>query len=246
MAIQVTCPNCLTRFAVADQHAGKEGPCPKCKGRIKIPTLEEQVVVIAPTDTGPKDAKGRSVLKTIKWRDTEFQPVVAAAVAAVVLLVLLGALLVRVSSPELKNNLGLLAAGAAVVGPLSAWAGYTFLRDAELEPFRGGELWLRALGCGAVYALLWGLYIFVAGYIGESDWQKNGLEVWQMLVPSAMVIGFGILAAFVALDLEPTVGFVHCAMYFAITIGLRLVVGLSAIPGLGPAVVAGGQPFGGS
>src|SRR5258708_6764900 len=39
MPIPVTCPSCKTSFTVGDQHAGKKGPCPKCKGIIAIPKL---------------------------------------------------------------------------------------------------------------------------------------------------------------------------------------------------------------
>src|SRR5262245_38938576 len=74
MAIQVTCPKCLTRFKVGDQHAGKTGACPKCKGQIVIPAASEEVVIHAPElEAGAKDATGRSVLKPIKRKEAKFQ-----------------------------------------------------------------------------------------------------------------------------------------------------------------------------
>lgn len=231
MPIQVTCPKCLTRFAVAEKYAGKEGPCPKCKGKITIPKLEDELVIHAPVGDAPKDAKGRSVLKTAKRKDTKFQPLVAAGLAGAALLILLGALVLRFS-PALQQSPAVLLAFAAIVGPLSAWGGYTFLRDAELEPFVGKELWIRCAVCGIAYAALWGVYCLIAGQINP-EWQVpgKGLEIWQVLVPAAAAIGIGTLAAFASLDLEPAVGLLHCLMFFVITVGLRFVAGLPALPG---------------
>src|SRR5215475_11062565 len=74
MAIQVICPGCHTRFKVGDQHAGKTGACPKCKGQIQIPAASDEVVIHAPElEAGAKDAKGRNVLKPIKRKETKFQ-----------------------------------------------------------------------------------------------------------------------------------------------------------------------------
>jgi hypothetical protein len=47
------------------------------------------------------------------------------------------------------------------------------------------------------------------------------------------VFAAGTLAAYAALDLEPGSAFFHCSMYFAVTVLLRLVAGLPAVPGLG-------------
>ena len=72
MPINVTCPKCLTKFTVGDQHAGKTGACPKCKGPITVPSKEDEIVIHAPEfgEAGAKDAKGRSVLKPIARKET--------------------------------------------------------------------------------------------------------------------------------------------------------------------------------
>jgi hypothetical protein len=62
---------------------------------------------------------------------------------------------------------------------------------------------------------------------------KSGLEIWQMVVLLVPIFAAGILASYVSFDLEPGSAFFHCAMYFAVTVLLRLVAGLTAIPGLG-------------
>ena len=126
----------------------------------------------------------------------------------------------------------MLASGSLVLGPLLAWAGYLFLRDAELEPYTGAALWGRAVACGLVFAVSWFVYVLVASQIGETGWRESGLEIWQMGFAAAVAIGIGTFASFVALDLAPIMGFLHCALYFAVTVGLRLLMALPAVPGL--------------
>ena len=45
MPIQVICPGCHARFTVSDKFGGKEGPCPKCKQKIKIPEAVAQAAM---------------------------------------------------------------------------------------------------------------------------------------------------------------------------------------------------------
>ena len=93
-----------------------------------------------------------------KRKDTKFQPLVFTGVIGFVLVALLIALVLRSTAsvePWLK------APAAIVLGPPLAWAGYTFLRDAELEGYQGTPLIIRSLACGLVYALLWGVFVFL-------------------------------------------------------------------------------------
>jgi len=231
MPINVTCPGCMTRFSVADKFAGQKGPCPKCKAPITIPKKEDEVVIHAPdhSEAGAIGAGGRHVLKTYKRTDTKFQPLVFTGVAGFVLLALFVALVVRsMGAPELW----LKAAGAVILGPPLAWAGYTFLRDAELEAYAGKILMLRALACGLVYAALWGIFVFL-GQQFFGDAFSKGLEIWQMIVLLVPIFAAGTLAAYAAFDLDPGSAFFHCALYFAVTVLLRLVAGLPVLPGLG-------------
>ena len=231
MAIQVTCPGCFTKFTVADKFAGQKGPCKKCKTIIEIPKLEDQVVIHAPEhhEAGAVGVSGRHALKTYRRQDTKFQPLVFAAAIGTVLVMLLVALVLRGQ----EKPTWLLALGAIILGPPLSWAGYTFLRDDELEGYMGTNLALRSLACGLVYALLWGVYLFIGNqWFGAESFAK-GLEIWQMLVLAVPIGAMGTMAAYVGLDLEPLNGFFHWALYFAATVLLRLVIGLSAIPGLG-------------
>lgn len=229
MAITVVCPGCMKRFSVADQHGGKQGPCPQCKTVIDIPKVGDEVVIHAPDDGGPKDAKGRSVLKTTKAKDTKFNPIVAGGIGAVVLLVLLVAFLMR--GTEAAGSVPLLGAGAVVLGPILAFAGYGFLRDQELEPYRGTELLVRSLACGLVFAAGWGIYSLL-GYQMLGEWPIEKMEIFHMLIAAGAAVGIATFGSYVAMDLEPTSGIVHCAMFFLVTVLLRVLLGLAAVPGL--------------
>ncbi len=232
MPIQVTCPGCMKRFSVAEKFAGQKGPCPKCKQIITIPKKEDEVVIHAPdhSEAGSIGAGGRHVLKTYKRRDTKFQPLVFTGVVGCVLVALLLALVIRsVGAPEIW----LKATAAILLGPPLAWAGYTFLRDPELEAYYGTPLAIRSIACGLVFALLWAVFVFLGYQFFGEDALKKGLEIWQMVVLIIPVFAAGTLAAYASFDLDPGSAFFLCAMYFAVTVLLRLVASLPALPGLG-------------
>lgn len=231
MPINVTCPGCMKRFSVADKFGGQKGPCPKCKTIILIPKKEEEVIIHAPdhSEAGAVGTGGRHALKTYRRSDTRFQPLVFTSVIGFVLVALLIALVLRSVG---ETEAWVTAMAAIVMGPPLAWAGYTFLRDPELEGYQGTEFIVRSLACGLVYALLWWVYIYLGDrFFGDAF--TSGLEIWQMVVLVIPVFAAGTLAAYAAFDLDPGSAFFHCAMYFAVTVLLRLVAGLSALPGLG-------------
>jgi hypothetical protein len=230
MAINVTCPGCMARFSVANEHGGKTGPCPKCKKPITIPKAEDVVVIEAPAAEGPRDAKGKLVLKTAKRKDAKFDPLVTTGVAGVTLLTLLGAFLLRGS--EAANGYPALVSGSILLGPLLAWAGYQFLRDPELDPYRGGPLWLRASIAGLACALGWAVYFLLCTQIGDTEWRTAGLEMWQMGFAGVVAVGIGAFAAFAALDLDPTMATLLSSMYFVVTCALRWLMELPPLPGL--------------
>jgi hypothetical protein len=232
MPITVTCPGCLKRFSVADKFAGKQGPCPQCKTVITIPKKEDEVVIHAPvhSEAGAVGAGGRHALKTYRRKDTKFAPLVFTSVIGVVLVSVLIAVVLRSMG---QRDTWVLIASAIALGPPLAWAGYTFLRDDELEGYRGAPLAIRSIACGLVYALLWGVYVFLGQRFFGTDAMAKGLEIWQMVVLMVPILAGGTLAAYAAFDLDPGSGFFNCAMYFVATVLLRLVIGLNALPGLG-------------
>jgi predicted Zn finger-like uncharacterized protein len=169
MAIDVTCPACKTRFQVSEKFAGKSGPCPKCKQTIKVPDKTQQVVIHAPDETATKTATGQPIFKPIARTEVRLQTWQIAAIVGSVLLVLVAAIVLRLQHPSRDTLNILLPIGAVALAPILAFAGYTFLRDDELEPFRGNEVLLRSLACGLAWAALWGGYWFIVMYFAPAQ-----------------------------------------------------------------------------
>jgi hypothetical protein len=224
MTINVVCPGCKKRFSVDDKFAGKQGPCPKCKTVITVPDKGEEVMIHEPESFGPKDKKGRAVLKPIARTDAKFSPVMAAVAGVLSLLVLLLAWMLRDQA-----STGLLVLGALALAPPVVWAGYGFLRDDEIEPFRGLELYIRLGICSLVYALLWGLVPLIAAY----GLRLDELELIHMAFLVPVLIGLGAFAAYASLDFEFGMGALHYGFYLAVTVVLRLILGLSPMYGGG-------------
>src|SRR5262245_26513069 len=146
MAIAVTCASCKTRFQVSEKFAGKSGPCPKCKAIIKVPEKKDEVVIHAPEVTGPKDSKGVAVLKPLTRTEARISTTQIIVIVASIVVVLVIAGVLRTQPKNVQQLAATL--GAILLGPPLAFAGYTFLRDDELEPYRGREMLLRSLACG--------------------------------------------------------------------------------------------------
>lgn len=233
MPIPVTCPSCHTRFKVGDQHAGKTGPCPKCKKPIKIPEAGDEVVIHAPElEAGATNAAGKNVLKPIKRKETKFSLNITVATVGLVLLSIAIAFMLRGGSLG-DQQIYALAGGAIILGPLLAYAGYIFLRDDELGVFDTTNTIIRSVACGLVYALLWGVYIYLGSQIFGDEAFEEGLEMVQIVGLGVVSMGIGTFAAFVSFDFEPLNGFFHYMLYLLVTIGLRFVMGLPFIPGMG-------------
>lgn len=233
MPIQVTCPGCLTKFNVGDQHAGKAGACPKCKGPIQIPAKTDEVIIHAPeNEAGAKDAKGRNVLKPIRRKEAKFSTNIFVLVVGGTLLAIAVSWLVGRQYGTEGVPTWFLAFGAVLLGPPLAYAAYSFLRDDELGVYQGTAVVIRSLACGLVYALLWGVFVYIGWNVFGDDAFKAGLEMVQLAILIAIVAGIGTFAAFVSFDLEAITAFFHFALYFLVTVGLRFVMGLPFLPGM--------------
>jgi hypothetical protein len=223
MPINVVCPGCKKRFAVSDKFAGKQGPCPKCKTMIRVPDKTEEVVIHAPEDFGPKDSKGRAVLKPIARRETKVSLLLTGAIVAAALAVLVVAWMFR--SPDGDVPPLLLVVGALGLAPGLVWGGYAFLRDDELEAFQGRELWIRVGACSLVYALLWALVPLITQY----GLRLEQLELIHMAFIAPVLVGLGAFTAYVSLDFDFGVGALHYGLYLTVTVLLRLILGLPAL-----------------
>ncbi len=220
MAILVICTGCKARFSVDEKFAGKQGPCPKCKVAIRIPSPDD-VKIEEPEEyaAGGKDKQGRPVVKPIEREPSKLTPAaLSVAVGGAVATLAVSAL----AGSTIRQSIPLLALGALLLAVPMAAAAYSMLREPELEPFRGAALWLRAAGCGAVYAALWGVFAWL-----PADWIGGDAWMWLLLAPPFLAVGgFTALATF---DLDFTSGVLHYGVYLMATIVLRWVVGLPAL-----------------
>jgi hypothetical protein len=221
MAIDVTCTGCKTRFQVSEKFAGKKGPCPKCKTIITIPAKKDEVVIHAPEVSGPKDSKGRAVSEPIFREEVRLSKPVILGIVGAVLGVLLAAFMLRLAFPGGKIPPIITIVGSVLLAPPLAFAGYTFLRDDELAPHRGKTLMLRLIAPSLVYPLIWGLFWGIFAYLGI----KPEFIHMTFVVPAAIAIGA--VAAQASLDLELGQGALHCTMYLAATVILRLIMGMN-------------------
>ncbi|MEX0793078.1 MAG: hypothetical protein WD045_08075 [Pirellulaceae bacterium] len=220
--ILVTCPGCFKRFEVSAKFAGREGPCPNCKKPIRIPTLDEQVVLREQESFGGvKDTKGRLVLKPVEREDAKFSPTALAIGLTIALFVFGMAFFLGGMDPTTLTPI--LALGSVVLALPLAWGGYWFLRDDELEPHEGTDLWIRVGICSLIYAAIWGIYAFLIGFF---DLEPDEFPFLLMLV--AIGIAVGSVAGMLCFEMQPIPGILHYLLYLTITVLLRLTMGLDA------------------
>jgi hypothetical protein len=209
---------------VNEKFAGKEGPCPKCKQKIKVPDKSEEVVVHAPEQFGPKDQQGRAVLKPIGRTDTKITPILAVAIGAAILVALVVALLLR--SYEGNVPVSILAIGALALAPPLVMGGYSFLRDDELEPYRGKALFIRVGICSIAYAALWAVFAWVPPLVFL---ELDKLELFHLLFIIPPIAALGGVASLASLDLDFGSALVHYALYVLVCILLCFVMGVQLL-----------------
>jgi predicted Zn finger-like uncharacterized protein len=222
MPIEVFCPGCKTRFKVSDKFAGKKGPCPKCKTVITVPEKTPEVVVHAPEEFGPKNASGVGVLKPIARKEARVSPLAIVGIVAGIILVLVVALVLRALGEVSPWIRGL---GALVLAPPLVLAGYTFLRDDELEPYRGVSLAIRIAICSVLYAGLWGAYAWLPAF----TLNLYRLELLHLLVVVPPIFVAGAFTAALAFDLEFTNAVFHYGLYVLVTAALCLLIGIDLL-----------------
>jgi hypothetical protein len=225
MAILVVCPGCKKSFNVDDKFAGKTGPCPKCKTKITIPAKQAEVKIHAPDEFsgGGKGVTGKLLLKPIERAQTRVKPVMAAVVGGAIVAAIAWALVVRFVAPGAGPlHYALIGIGLLLVSPPLAMAAYTFLRDDELEPYRGTQLWIRAAACALVYVILWAVFAYVKVSMGNID-----LPYWFLVAPPFLVVGA--MAGKFSFDLETTSAFFHYSFYVAATMILGAIANLGQV-----------------
>jgi hypothetical protein len=223
MPIQVLCPGCKKRFQVSEKFAGKQGPCPQCKTIIKIPEKTEEVVIHAPDEVRPGTKAtvgggGAPVFKPIRRTYWNLSAGMLVGVVAGIAVTFLVALFVGQAFKGQAIPWPILALGALLVAPPLVLGGYQFLRDPELDGYRGQSLWIRVAICSLVFAALWGAYAILKWFwIGAAP-----PELWQLTFIVPAMVACGAIAPFAALDFEYGTAAFHYGLYLAVTVLLRL------------------------
>lgn len=195
--------------------AKSDGKAPAKTDPHKPAIKAEEIVIHAPEFEGPKTSTGRSVLKPILRKETKVETVPVIIIVGATLLAFAAAWILR---KPLGEQIGLRALGLLVISPALTMGGYWFLRDDELEPYRGRSLWLRAGLCAAVYIALWGGYLLLPADAAGTAWS------WIYLAPPFFLVGAGV--AYATLDLEIENAFFHYCFYVLVTLSLGFVAHL--------------------
>jgi hypothetical protein len=227
MSILVVCPGCRKSFKVSDKYAGKSGGCPNCRTTIKVPTKAEEVQVHAPEEFagGGRSTAGKLITKPIARREIRLQPLMVVAIGGGALTVLL----VSWAAGELiRSSTAVRVVGLLLVSPPLVLGAYSFLRDDELEPYRGTALYVRSAVCAVSYAALWGVYGYLAGMVLTG-------ELWQWFFVAPPLLVAGALVALGCLDLSFGNGSLHYAFYVVVIILLRWTAGMGWVWEVGDA-----------
>ena len=74
--------------------------------------------------------------------------------------------------------------GLLLASPALAVTAYTFLRDDELDAYRGTQLLVRAAVCGVVYMVLWAGFAYLKTTLGTIS-----LPIWALVAPPFLIVG---------------------------------------------------------
>lgn len=239
MSIRVTCNKCHTRFNVSEKFAGKEGPCPKCKTKIRVPMPTEEVRIEAPKTKGPTDTEGRAIVDPILRKETVLSTVQIVMLVAGIIGFLALAFAMRYVVSDWASNLGwvVLGVGAFLMALPLIFITYHIIRDNELEPFSGMELWKRIGICAAVFAVTW-LALPAAAFAFNGDY-----HVVSWALASIIMFAAGAVASMGSFEFEWLLGAVHYGLYFAVAIVARLLADLPALPQSPPRIPGDVNPW---
>jgi hypothetical protein len=220
MSIIVVCPGCRKSFNVSEKFAGKSGPCPNCKRTLRVPEKSEEVKILAPEEFGGggKTKDGKLAIKPVSFAPAKVQPVTTVIIVAGVV----GAFAIAWVGGKAGffQSLALTAAGLFIVSPPLVAAAYAVLRDVELEPYSGKELYIRSTLCALAYSALWGLFSLLVA----RGWITGDMWAWIYIAPPFVCIGG--LFSLATLDLDFTDGLLHYGFYVLATAILRWAAGM--------------------
>jgi hypothetical protein len=226
MPIRVTCTKCHARFNVSEKFAGKEGPCPKCKTKIRVPLPTEEVQISAPKSKGPTDTQGKAIIDPIMRKDTVLSTLQIVLLAVGIISFLVVALVMQFMIKDWNTTVGwaLLGVGALAVAAPIIFIAYAIFRDQEREGYSGSDLWRRVAICAVVYAVAW-ILLPVAAYAFNGQY-----EIGSYVLATVGMFAAGTVAAVACFEFEWLMGSVHYGLYFGIALLGRMLAGLPVLP----------------
>lgn len=117
-------------------------------------------------------------------------------------------------------------AGLLLLAPPLIWAGYQFVYDSELEPYRGSDVRNRVLILSAILAALWLVYAFAPAYVMDLESARE-MDYITAGVAFVVMIGLGAVAAMATFELEFVGGLTLAGLYFIAVILLAVVSGVT-------------------
>jgi hypothetical protein len=239
MPIRVTCTKCHARFNVSEKFAGKEGPCPKCKTKIRIPLPSEEVTISEPVQKGPTDTQGKAIIDPIIRQETNLSGLQITLLAVGIIGFFVVALVLRfmIEPAAWNTTVGwvLLSIGAIAIAVPIIFIAYSLFRDQEREGFLGNDLWKRVAVCAVVYAAAW-IMLPIAEYAFGGRY-----ETGSYILAAVAMFAAGTVAAIACFEFEWLMGSAHYGLYFGIALLGRILAGLPALP-VTPSAIKSGTP----
>ena len=139
------------RSCWSSRSPGAAAPPPEVK--IHAPDAAD-----VPAGKGGKGKAAPGSLKPIVRQETKVGPKLLIGIAVVIAAAVAGTWF----GADFWQKMPIVRIPALLIVSIpTAIAGYAFLRDDELEPYRGGALWLRSAICSLVYTGLWVGFYFI-------------------------------------------------------------------------------------
>ena len=132
----------------------------------------------------------------------------------------------RYAVSDWMSTLGwvVLGVGAFLMAVPLIFITYHIIRDNELQPFSGFELWKRIAICSVVFAASW-VALPAAAYVFNGQFPEVS---W--VLASLIMFAAGAVASMGSFEFEWLLGVVHYGLYFAVGIVARVLAGLDALP----------------
>ena len=186
----------------------------------------EEVKIEAPKTKGPTDTEGRAIVDPILRKETALSSVQIVLLIAGIIGFLALALVVRFMNLESESTMSwvVLGVGAFLLAVPMIFLTYHIIRNNDLEPFSGFDLWRRVAICSAVFAITW-MSLPAAAYAFNGEY-----HIGSWAIASVIMFAAGAVASMACFEFDWLFGVVHYGLYFAVAIVGRSLADFYALP----------------